>query len=208
MDRRWLDPVTYAALAVKGEIEIDDAIRKGVVATVEKSDGPSKLTFTISTNDVDHDRDVIDVDGWDLKTFKANPVIQWAHSYSTPPIGRALKVWKDGKALKATAEFTSADLNPFGDMVYRLYLGGFMRAVSVGFKADEYSYDEVRRGMNIKRATLLEFSAVPVPANPHALLDAKGAGIDVAPMEQWAESVLKSVKHIWVPGVDLVEKTD
>jgi hypothetical protein len=45
-------------------------------------------------------------------------------------------------------------------------------------------------GIDFLRQELLEFSCVPVPANPDALIQARAKGIDTAPMVSWAERVL------------------
>jgi hypothetical protein len=37
---------------------------------------------------------------------------------------------------------------------------------------------------------LLEFSVCPVPANPEALIEARSAGIDIAPIRDWAVKLL------------------
>jgi hypothetical protein len=51
---------------------------------------------------------------------------------------------------------------------------GFLRATSVGFrpKRDKYSWNEERGGIDFEEQELLEFSVVPVPSNPEALLSA------------------------------------
>jgi hypothetical protein len=38
---------------------------------------------------------------------------------------------------------------------------------------------------------LLEFSAVPVPANGEALIEGRSAGIDIAPLLDWSEDQIK-----------------
>lgn len=45
-----------------------------------------------STEKADRDGEVIKQDGWDLKNFKANPVILAAHNYHDFPIGKATNV--------------------------------------------------------------------------------------------------------------------
>jgi hypothetical protein len=70
--------------------------------------------------------------------------------------------------------------------------------VSVGFTPKEYMWvssqsdaERARRGgIDFIKQEMLEYSSVPVPANPNALALAKSAGIDVTPLKQWAEQVL------------------
>jgi hypothetical protein len=94
-------------------------------------------------------------------------------------------------SVKSIAEFTPQDLNPFGYMTYRLYREGFMNAVSVGFQPTEYTMAADRKwGINYIKQSLLEYSAVPVPANPDALAVARSKGINLLPMKEWAEHLL------------------
>ena len=61
--------------------------------------GPSDYATETSTTRVvasaptpDRYEDIVDGSDWRLETFKNNPVIQWAHDYSIPPVGRAVSV--------------------------------------------------------------------------------------------------------------------
>ncbi len=76
-------------------------------------------------------------------------------------------------------------------MIYQLYLGGFMNAVSVGFMPDERVWSDEQGGIKFLTQELLEFSTVPVPANPNALQIARSTGgIDIAPLKAWSENIL------------------
>lgn len=167
-------------------------LRKQYAATIEKAAGDRQLAFVISTAEVDRDGDTINADGWELGNYLKNPVVLWAHRYSEPPIARSVQITPGGGRLRSVAEFTPEDLYPFGFMVYRLFSEGFLSAVSVGFSATEWSYNEGRgRGsMDFLRQELLEYSAVPVPANASALIEARSKGIDLAPLKAWAEQIL------------------
>ena len=63
-----------------------------------------------------------------------------------------------------------------------LYRQRFLRAVSVGFRARAFSFRKGRDGsvdgIEYTKQELLELSAVPVPANPHALAKAFEGGLD------------------------------
>lgn len=115
---------------------------------------------------------------WKLDRFKANPVIQWAHRYDIPPVGRATSVTVEDGLLMATIEFDEADTNPLGQTVASQMRRGFLNAVSVGFAPGEtidrrsLPEDDPRhndRGMVFRGSELLEISVVPIPANPEAL---------------------------------------
>ena len=159
-----------------------------------------KLTFTISTASVDREKDVISLDGWDLKNFNRNPVFLWAHNYRQIPLGRSSEPFRQGGKLKAQVEFTPKGLDLFNDTVFELYKQGFMRAVSVGFRPIKWNWNEERSGgIDFNEQELLEFSAVPVPANPEALMDAKSAGIDVEPVRRWAIRTLLAIEGPEMP---------
>lgn len=154
------------------------------------------IDFVISTDAVDRHQDTVSVAGWDFKSYKKNPVVLWAHDGGTPPIGKATSVRRSDGKLKAKAEFTSEELNPFGFMIFNMFSEGFMNAVSVGFvpsaweRASEEEQEDRPWGVDFLKQELLEFSAVPVPANPEALIDARSAGIDTLPMKDWCEQAL------------------
>lgn len=181
---------TYREGLKAGSPPVRPHLRKQFVADQVKAAGNRKLTFTISTGAVDRDRDTLKVDGWRLDNYRKNPVVLWAHDSRGLPIGRAASILTGSGALKATAEFADAETYPFADTVYRMLEGGFLRATSVGFVPIKGLWNDERMGIDFEEQELLEFSVVPVPANPEALLDAKAAGIELAPLKAWAEGVL------------------
>lgn len=166
------------------------AVRKEATG-VEAGEG-GKLSFILSTATPDRSGDVVAQSGWYLENYRKNPVVLWAHDQGSVPVAKAPNiVIEDGK-LKAK-DVVFADYE-FAQLVKRLYEGGFMSAVSVGFLPRKWNWNEERGGMamDFLEQELLEFSCVPVPANPEALVGAKSAGIDVAPVLQWAEKLLDS----------------
>ena len=129
------------------------------------------MAFVISTDEVDRHGDVIAADGWNLDSYRNNPVFLWAHDYARPVIGKAVDVWKESHRLMAKIRFAPTD---FAQEVAALYETGYQRGVSVGFKP--LKYEERRHektgaflGIRFLEQELLEVSAVPVPANRNAL---------------------------------------
>jgi HK97 family phage prohead protease len=113
-----------------------------------------------------------------LTSFKANPVILACHQHrlsngSSPVIGSAApeSIVITDDALKFTLRFAAT---PLGDEYWTLYRDGHMRAFSIGFmpKAWEDRKDE-KLGFirTFTKVELYEISAVPVPANPDALVE-------------------------------------
>lgn len=163
----------------------------------------SPLTFTITTDVRDRDMDIVDPAGIQVENFRHNAVMQWAHQYDELPVGKSvemfatqIKMIKDGSeqifnAVKARVVF-QPDSNYHesysglrGSMVRRMYVSGFLNAVSIGF--DPWTWEEIEEkiegrdqsimsemmgnGTKFTKWDLLEFSAVPVPANPQALIE-------------------------------------
>ena len=130
------------------------------------------ITAIGATSDVDRDRDIIDIKGMDIKSYKNNPIILWSHNAALPPIGKALSVTKGDQGLKFKIEFAGPDINPQADTIFKLYKAGFLNAFSVGFVPDweKASYNEKRGGFDFPKTELLELSAVNVHANQNALI--------------------------------------
>lgn len=161
------------------------------------------MTFAMTTKDVDRDGDIIEPKGVQLNHFLSNPVFLWAHDHRRPPIGRVIpeSIMVSDNAVYADVKF---DLNdPFAKLVYEKYKAGFLNAGSIRFRPLEY---EPRRetqtddngeekvvevgGWHIKKWELLEFSAVPIPANPMALVQKE----EYDPVELEIQNTLKAVQ--------------
>jgi hypothetical protein len=84
------------------------------------NEGLRTATFTVSTGAVDRDNDTIAPDGWDLKDYKKNPVVLWAHNPSIPPIGKSSGTSVKDGALVSTATFAAKEVHELADTVFRL----------------------------------------------------------------------------------------
>ena len=139
-----------------------------------------ELTALVSTNAIDRYMEVIDPDGMDARNFRKNPVVLWAHDYTQPPIGKALWIKKEGDGIVSKVKFANT---PKGQEIFSLYKDGFMKAFSIGFipiETENMQDDDMvddpdmpkkpKKPKKIyKKWELLEYSAVPVPANPEAV---------------------------------------
>jgi len=95
--------------------------------TSQEAPGPAqRISFVLSTEEVDRHGDVISADGWNLESYRNNPVFLWAHDYVRPVIGRALETWMDSHRLMARVEFAPT---PFAQEVAMLYGAGYQRGV-------------------------------------------------------------------------------
>jgi HK97 family phage prohead protease len=202
---RWKKYVHAGNEAASTEIKLFRqlvGVEKSAINAEQRS-----AVFTISTEARDRMGDRIMVEGWKLKTYRKNPVVLWAHNKDPGadmlPIGRTVSVLRDvggdgQKRLRATKQFTTRDENPFGAMVFDLIKGGYLNTASVGFRPlradpDKALSDEERElfpyATLFRTQELLESSVVPIPANPEAIIEAKGV-IDVSPYKSFAERIL------------------
>jgi HK97 family phage prohead protease len=123
-----------------------------------------EVEFIVSTDAWDAHGERINVEGIDLKYYKKNPIVLWAHDGFNLPIAKTTKIWKEGNKLMARAQFYLKD--EFPAKVYNYIVDGFLNAVSIGGNVEEWSDD----GRTINRLSMREFSVVPVPANQEALV--------------------------------------
>jgi len=147
-------PVVRAEVGAGGfvtkwlQLEAVDTVARSANGQRNGESGPAALTLVASVETEDRAGDLIEAAGWELDAYARNPVVLWAHDYLRPPIGRSLRTWVEGRSLLATIEFAPM---PFAQEIRALYAGGFMRGVSVGFRALE---SEPRRGASVGPSTL------------------------------------------------------
>jgi HK97 family phage prohead protease len=165
------------------------------IFTVEfKGHKPETRSFKFKLSDasVDYDNDSIDPKGWDLTNFKAagGPVM-FGHDYKSLPIAKDVGASVDGDSLYGYPHFPEKGIHPFADTVYELVKDGFLNAASVGFKPKEHSYNTDRKGFDISKSVLIEYSIVPIGAHPGALVQrAKQKHLDLRPIEEWCTRYL------------------
>lgn len=128
------------------------------IERIKADDKAIPFKVIISTADEDRQGDALDQSKWNLDNFKNNPVVLWAHDYCNPPIGICTGISVENGKLVAEGKFAPAELNPLAGQIAGLYEAGYINATSVGYFVHENGEME-----------LLEFSFVPVPANPFAL---------------------------------------
>ena len=194
------------ARALDGEpAEVKEAVLDGLTG-----DDEYVGRFLISNARIDSYKDSISVAGWELADFRRNPVVLFAHDADALPIGKDVGVHTRGEdALHGITKFAPPDMNPLALPVARMLEHGYLNATSVGFVPLEYEFaDERDDGMswtppvNFKRQRLAEYSVVPVPANPDALVDGRSLsalGIDLRPVQQWAEKLLDERGSLVIP---------
>jgi HK97 family phage prohead protease len=139
---------------------------------------PEGIAWVFSSFDLDRMGERIDPSGWDFSCYLKNPVIQWAHCFDIPAIGRAENIVADEKGLRGTIIFNGKEFDPFGWGIGERVKAGVIRAGSVGFRPIEIeipSKKDCEDGTSLifRKQELLEFSVCNVPANPYALATAR-----------------------------------
>jgi HK97 family phage prohead protease len=156
---------------VTGDVELIASVPFCLTADEEATHG---FPWTLSTFDLDRFGERIDPHGWDFKRYMNNPIVEWAHRYDIPAIGKIEGLTIDDSGLHGLIYFNDKSFDPFGWSIGQRVKAGVIRAGSVGFRVMEIeipSKDDSRDGTSLifRKQELLEFSICNVPANPWAL---------------------------------------
>jgi len=130
--------------------------------------------WTLSTFDLDRYSERIDPQGWDFKRYLNNPIVEWAHNYMIPAIGKIENLAVDDEGLHGVVFFNDKSFDAFGWSIGQRVKAGVIRAGSVGFRPVEIEIpgkNDSKDGTTLifRKQELLEFSICNVPANPFAL---------------------------------------
>jgi HK97 family phage prohead protease len=160
---------------VAGDVELIASVPFLLSANVETEQG---FPWTLSTFDLDRFHERIDPHGWDFSQFVKNPVVEWAHRYDIPAIGKIETLTIDDQGLHGLVFFNDKSFDPFGWSIGQRVKAGVIRAGSVGFRILEIEIPSKEDAPNggkdgtsliFRKQELLEFSICNVPANPYAL---------------------------------------
>lgn len=170
------NPIRYKTFmpSVKTEAIGEKAFGIEKLTTVYESKSAidkSKIHRFIGTSEaVDRDGEIAKLDGWDFKNYVNNPVVLWGHDHKSLPIGKTVGIYKDevNKVIYFDIEIT--DSYDFAKSIKALVEEGILRATSVGFRVQEWDYDEKTEAVVFTKSELFEISIVNVPANQDALV--------------------------------------
>jgi HK97 family phage prohead protease len=177
------DPAN-AELAKRLKLPGGELIRIFCLGLEQEKDADGERPVLVSTDDVDRMGDIVEPDGVDLSNYRKNPVVLWAHDHYAPPIGSSMWIRRQEHGLLAKIRWASTE---FAQQIKLLYDEGHLRAWSIGFLVKEWEPivakdkdgQERTTGYRYTKSELLEYSAVPVPANPEALSQALDQGLAV-----------------------------
>jgi HK97 family phage prohead protease len=160
-DVELIAPVPFKLVMSNEELAMEEGERSGI-------------SWTLSTFDLDRFGERIDPAGWDYRRYRENPVVEWAHRYDIPAIGKAEGLYADENGLHGSVVFNDKDYDPFGWAIGQRVQAGVIRAGSVGFRVIEIEIPDKETAKDgttliFRKQELLEFSICNVPANPYAL---------------------------------------
>lgn len=166
------------------------------ILLAEGTDGA--VAWTFSTFAVDRYQERVDPAGWELGHYLENPVVQWAHLYEIPAIGRAENVRTDAEGLHGNVVFNARDFDPFGWAIGERVRNKVLRAGSVSFLVLKIELPTKKSAEDdevpvFRKQELLEFSICNVPANPFAL--AKDSRYGAARGGDFWSGLIKEEKH-------------
>ena len=144
----------------------------------------------ISTEAVDHDKEIVLASGMDDSHFSKNPMVTLGHSYWSPPVGKSLwrrKVADEGKrGILAKTHYPPrpdswpAERTWEPDEVFGLVQAGLCLGKSIGFLTLEShapTEEEMRKNpgwVNVRRVItkwlLVEYACTWMPCQPEALV--------------------------------------
>ncbi len=186
-------PDKAVAVAQRLHIKKDEIpfVRKYYTAEKDKTEIKKKeraVISYISTGIKDRDGEKLLPEGAILENYQKNPIVPFGHCYKSIPPAKNMWIKKDDKGLVAKTVFAK---NQRADEYYQAYTedvggtGPLLNAFSVGFiplewedtdkKAMEKDPDLPRRIYN--KWELLEYSLVPIPSCPEALVIAIEKGL-------------------------------
>jgi len=159
------------AQKVLGDVELIASVPFRLAADVEAAQG---FPWTLSTYDLDRYAERIDPAGWDIRAYLDNPIVEWAHNFMIPAIGKIESLYADDNGLHGLVYFNDKSFDAFGWSIGQRVKAGVLRAGSVGFRPVEVEIPDRETGKDgtsliFRKQELLEFSICNVPANSYAL---------------------------------------
>jgi uncharacterized protein YodC (DUF2158 family) len=177
-------------------------IADSVTKAKDEDGSERRRRFRISTESTDRHGDVVRSRGISLKNYRKNPVVLFAHESRMPPIGKSPKIDIGDGTVDADVDFFARDVYEFADTIFRIVEAGGLKATSIGFIPTKFARlpepegesandgSRMRVGYDFIKSDLLEFSIVPIPANPEAVGRAvKDGATAIKQYADWLEDI-------------------
>ena len=136
--------------------------------------------MVVAANDQSRNGDDLNLRGVSFKNYRKNPVVLWSHgsgSFSPGPSGgipiaKTLQIGHDEQG-RIVPDFQFNSDDEFAARVENAWNGGFIRAASIRYLPTKVvevrgNGGEVER-LRVEESELLEWSLVPVPADPDSV---------------------------------------
>jgi HK97 family phage prohead protease len=155
---------------LKSEIDLE------AIKNISEKQAEENGTFEVivATNDTDRHGETINIEGVDISNYKKNPIVLFSHNWHELPIGKATSIEKRDGQIVAKGVFAPESANPMAQKVRKMHDSGMIKTVSIGLFVEEFDRDE----REIKESEMVEFSFVPIPANPEAMVMAEEKGME------------------------------
>ena len=144
-----------------------------VVTEARQAEDGSPHRMVVAANERSRNGDEVNLRGINFANYRKNPVVLWSHdSWGGIPIAKTLKIGHDDQGrIEADFEFNAAD--EFAARVENAWNGGFIRSASIRYlptKVVEVRNEEGKvERLRVEESELLEWSLVPVPADPDSV---------------------------------------
>jgi phage head maturation protease len=164
--------------------------KKNTSSDVQFEPGERASIDIITTDSVDHEKEVVLPDGLNLGSYRKNPIVLYSHD-AEKPIGKSLWIKGTLNGLKAKTLYATRPDNFEGDflpdLVFALVQQSILKGRSIGFiplVIDSPTPEQIKarpdwEGANviISKSELFEYSIVSIPCNEDALQQVVSKGL-------------------------------
>lgn len=163
--------------------------------------GKGMFAVRVTTEGIDRDAEVVVPDGMDASNWLKGGSILWNHN-ADRPVAKPLTIHRDKGGWVSVGEFAKRPDDYqgdfFPDFARAMVEQGIVRSASVGVlpkpggrrfatKGDKSQYGEGVQTV-ISKWELIEWSFVPVPSNPEAIVQAVGkSGVSTESVRKWLD---------------------
>ena len=133
----------------------------------EKNINRDEMTIThfITTKTPDRYGEIVEPLGCDEKEYRKNPVVFFGHRSRDLPIAKNVRLIYEENGIIAVTKF---DESEYAKDIFRMNAEGYLNSWSIGFVPIEPPKLK-EKYLVFEKWKLLEYSSVPIPANPDAV---------------------------------------
>ena len=189
----------------KPVIKRDKTLKFKTITGCVKQIDRDKRTVRVIVSDETEDRDneIVVQSGIYWKNFLKNPIVFKEHVWTSDPIGRVTEIEPFESHTEVVIQFTSEEEYEYGYRQFKLFAGGYLNAVSLGFNPYTVRYEFKNDKTYVVYTEAVEVSVTGVPANPNTVKKAFEAG-DLTRKEavEYLEDLQKVIKSFAIDKDD------